>query len=57
MSRYAMCAVRLGNALVLSGEVSEAARVLGDAASQTHLYPRLVKELDAQLHAYGLDVP
>jgi hypothetical protein len=73
--RYAKCEVRLGHALVLSGEITEAARVLGNAASQAHLYPRLttelrttrallqpwqhthpVKELDTQLHAYGLDM-
>lgn len=43
--RYAMCSVRLGHALVLSKEIAEAARVLGDAASQAHLFPRLTGEL------------
>ncbi|MGH3922224.1 MAG: hypothetical protein ACRDTT_05025, partial [Pseudonocardiaceae bacterium] len=76
VARYAMCEVRLGHALVLSQEIPEAARVLGNAASHAHLYPRLttelhttrallqpwqhthpVKELDAQLHAYRLDMP
>ncbi len=70
---YAHCEVRLGNALVLSKEITEAARVLGDAAS---LSPRLTAELhatralmqpwestpavttlDAQLEAYGLAAP
>jgi transcriptional regulator with XRE-family HTH domain len=45
--RYAMCEVRLGHALVLSKEITEAARVLGDAASQAHLFPRLTGELHA----------
>jgi hypothetical protein len=76
VTRYAMCEVRLGHALVLSEEIPEAARVLGNAASHAHLYPRLtaelrtarallqpwqhtqpVTELDAQLHAHGLQVP
>ncbi|MGH3684853.1 MAG: hypothetical protein ACRDSM_07345 [Pseudonocardiaceae bacterium] len=67
---YAHCAVILGTALVLAEEITEAARVLGDAAS---LSPRLTAELhatrirmrpwanthavttlDAQLEAYGL---
>jgi transcriptional regulator with XRE-family HTH domain len=75
VSRYAKCQVRLGHALVLSGEIPEAARVLGSVASQAHLYPHLtaelrttrallqpwqhtqpVQELDAQLHACGLNV-
>ncbi len=40
-----MCQVRLGHALVLSKEIDEAARVLGDAATDAHLYPRLTQEL------------
>ncbi|MGH3683865.1 MAG: helix-turn-helix domain-containing protein [Pseudonocardiaceae bacterium] len=41
----AFCEVRLGNALVLSKEITEAARVLGDAASLAHLSPRLTARL------------
>ena len=44
---YAHCQVRLGNALVLSSEIDEAARVLGDAASHASLSPRLTQELHA----------
>jgi transcriptional regulator with XRE-family HTH domain len=44
---YALCEVRLGTALVLSKEISEAARVLGDVASQAHLFPRLAADLHA----------
>jgi hypothetical protein len=44
---YARCQVRLGNALVLSSEIDEAARVLGEAASHASLSPRLIKELHA----------
>ena len=44
---YALCEVRLGTALVLSKEISEAARVLGDVASQAHLFPRLATDLHA----------
>ncbi len=43
--RYAMCQVRLGHALVLSKDIDEAARILGDTANQAHLYPRLTQEL------------
>ncbi|MBV9142969.1 MAG: helix-turn-helix domain-containing protein [Pseudonocardiales bacterium] len=43
----AKCAVRLGTALALSEEITEAARVLGDAASFAHLSPRLTAELHA----------
>lgn len=42
---YALCEVRLGTALVLSKDITEAARVLGDAASQAHLFPRLEADL------------
>jgi hypothetical protein len=41
---YAWCQVRLGHALVLSEDITDAARVLGDAANQAHLYPRLTAE-------------
>ncbi len=44
-ARYAMCQVRLGHALALSKDITHAARVLGDAASQAHLYPRLTTDL------------
>jgi hypothetical protein len=45
IARYALCQVRLGHALVLSKDISEAVRVLGDAASHAHLYPRLTTDL------------
>lgn len=45
--RHALCEVRLGHALVLSEEITEAARVLGDVANQVHLYPRLTGEFHA----------
>ncbi len=44
---YALCEVRLGTALVLSKDIGEAARVLGDVASQAHLFPRLTADLHA----------
>ncbi|MGH8878630.1 MAG: hypothetical protein ACRD0P_15015, partial [Stackebrandtia sp.] len=44
---YALCEVRLGHALVLSKEITEAARILGNAATQAHLFPRLEKDLHA----------
>ena len=44
---YAHCEVKLGKALVLSKEITEAARVLGDAASLASLSPRLTAELHA----------
>ncbi|MGH3868540.1 MAG: hypothetical protein ACRDQ4_20950 [Pseudonocardiaceae bacterium] len=44
IGRYTLCQVRLGQALVLSKDITEAARVLGDAATQAHLYPRLAAE-------------
>ncbi|MGH3867704.1 MAG: hypothetical protein ACRDQ4_16520 [Pseudonocardiaceae bacterium] len=44
---YAHCEVKLGNALVVSQEITEAARVLGDAAGFASLSPRLT----ARLHA------
>ncbi|MGH3709033.1 MAG: hypothetical protein ACRDRQ_13250 [Pseudonocardiaceae bacterium] len=43
----AICEVRLGHALVLSHDITEAARVLGDAATLAHLSPRLTAELHA----------
>jgi transcriptional regulator with XRE-family HTH domain len=45
VGRYALGEVRLGHALVLAGEIPEAVRVLGNAAGQAHLYPRLTAEL------------
>jgi transcriptional regulator with XRE-family HTH domain len=42
---HALCEIRLGHALVLSQEISEAAQVLGDAAAQAHLSPRLTADL------------
>lgn len=42
---YAHCQVRLGHALVLTREITEAAHVLGDAASHASLYPRLTQDL------------
>jgi hypothetical protein len=45
--RHVLCEVRLGHALVLSEEITEAARVLGDVANQVHLYPRLTGEFYA----------
>jgi len=42
---YAHCEIRLGHALVLSKEITEAAHVLGSAANQAHLFPRLTAEL------------
>ncbi|MGH3834022.1 MAG: hypothetical protein ACRDRS_26890 [Pseudonocardiaceae bacterium] len=47
MHYYAHCEVRLGKALVLSQDITEAARVLGDAASFASLSPRLTAELHA----------
>ncbi|MBV9140367.1 MAG: hypothetical protein JO115_05535 [Pseudonocardiales bacterium] len=44
---YALCEVKLGTALVLSEEITEAARVLGEAASFASLSPRLTTELHA----------
>jgi hypothetical protein len=44
---YAHCEVKLGKALVLSKEINEAARVLGDAANLASLSPRLTAELHA----------
>jgi hypothetical protein len=42
---YAHCQIRLGHALVLSQDIDEAARVLGDAAHYASLSPRLTHEL------------
>ncbi len=47
VARYAHCQVQLGHALVLSKDVTHAARVLGDAAGHAHLYPRLTTDLHA----------
>ena len=44
---HAVCEVRLGHALVVSNEISEAAHVLGQAAAHAHLSPRLTAELHA----------
>lgn len=44
---YGRCQVRLGHALVLCKEITEAAHVLGDAASHASLSPRLTAELHA----------
>ena len=41
---HAVCQVRLGHALVLSHEITEAAHILGQAATQAHLSPRLTAE-------------
>lgn len=45
VGRYTQCQVRLSHALVLSQDITEATRVLSDAAAQAHLYPRLTAEL------------
>ncbi|MGH3751802.1 MAG: helix-turn-helix transcriptional regulator [Pseudonocardiaceae bacterium] len=45
IGRYTLCQLRLGHTLVLSREISEATRVLAEAANQAHLYPRLTAEL------------
>lgn len=42
---YAHTEIRLGHALVLSKEITEAAHVLGNAVNQAHLFPRLAAEL------------
>jgi transcriptional regulator with XRE-family HTH domain len=42
---YGFCQVRLGHALVLSKEITEAAHILGNAASQAKLSTRLTQEL------------
>jgi hypothetical protein len=44
VGQYTHCQVRLGHALVLSHDITEAARVLGDAAPHAHLSPRLTAE-------------
>ncbi|MGB6162043.1 MAG: helix-turn-helix transcriptional regulator [Pseudonocardiaceae bacterium] len=44
---YAHCEMGLGKALVLSKEITEAARVLSDAASLASLSPRLTADLHA----------
>lgn len=45
VQRYTRCQIRLGHALVLSKDITEAARILGDAANQANLSPRLTAEL------------
>jgi hypothetical protein len=45
VARYVLCEVWLGHALALSKDITQAARVLGDAAGAAHLYPRLTTEL------------
>ncbi|MGH3929338.1 MAG: hypothetical protein ACRDTF_05105, partial [Pseudonocardiaceae bacterium] len=47
IGRYAHCQARLGNALVLSQEIDEAARVLADAATLASRCPspRLLGEI------------
>lgn len=42
---YARCQIRLGHALVLDKDITEAARVLGDAAGHASLYPQYTHEL------------
>ncbi|MGH3719577.1 MAG: hypothetical protein ACRDRI_12220 [Pseudonocardiaceae bacterium] len=44
---YALCEMRLGHALVLSHDVAEAARVLGDVAGLATLSPLLTAKLHA----------
>jgi transcriptional regulator with XRE-family HTH domain len=44
---YALCEVRLGTALILSKDINEAARVLGNVVTKAHLFPRLTKDLHA----------
>jgi transcriptional regulator with XRE-family HTH domain len=45
MGGYAHCQIRLGHALVLSKEITEATRVLCNAANYASLSPRLTQEL------------
>lgn len=42
---YAGCQIRLGHALILDKDITEATRILGQAAIQAHLSPRLTAEL------------
>jgi len=42
---WGRCQIRLGHALVLCKEITEATHVLGDAASHARLSPRLTQEL------------
>jgi hypothetical protein len=42
---YAMCEVRLGHALILAREITEATHLLANAAPHAHLSPRLTAEL------------
>ncbi len=44
---WGRCHVRLAHALVLDKEISEATRILADAADLAHLGPRLTQELHA----------
>ncbi|MGH3868290.1 MAG: helix-turn-helix domain-containing protein [Pseudonocardiaceae bacterium] len=45
--RSVLCEVRLGHALALSQDITEAAQVLRNVADQVHLYPRLTGEFHA----------
>src|SRR5918997_6372215 len=45
VARYILCQVRLGYTLVPFKDIAEVTRVLGDAATHTHLFPRLTAEL------------
>jgi hypothetical protein len=42
---YALCQIGLGHALVLAQEITEAARILANVATQAHLFPRLETDL------------
>lgn len=44
---YDRCQVRLGHALVIDKEITEATRILGDVAHHASFSPRLTKELHA----------
>lgn len=46
VARYALCQIWLAHALVLSKDITQAARVLSAAVSSAHLYPRLTAELN-----------
>ncbi len=45
LGEYTRCQLRLGHALVLSRDITEATRVLSDAAGHAHLAPRLTQVL------------
>lgn len=42
---YLRCQIRLGHALVLAKDITQATRILGETAQQASLSPRLTKEL------------